>query len=666
MLLVFEKLLIKNFMSIEEVELKFKTEGLTLVQGVVKDSLSFDSNGAGKSTLVESIVFVLYGQTLRGIKADEVVNRFYKQDCEICLEGTADSSKFKIVRYRKHKTGGNLVQFFLDDKDLTLTTNKLTDERIADFLKLSLKEFIMNVIMTGSTARFTDLGDTERKKIFDEIVNTEVYESCIDLAKQKSKEFSGMEDKCVIERDSFEKSIVMAKQSLTKALEDAEVWDHAHSINLQQKSDTLEKLELEFNNYEVDLYDQLSKFKLQLSDLLSVRDSQDISSVTSIKDSFKTCLKELELINSNKQSKSFELQTLNNEIISLEQKQKEVLDSIQSLNNSVNTNICSLCKQPLDSLAHIEQEIDRLESGKVVLLSKTESSFVKQKELDVELKELELKYEELSSLKIKLSSDIDKEELILKESLQKVNVDIDALQQSIKVLELKILEKDNCKDSIDSCKNELNRIKMEVNTHKGYVSKFNADILELSDKLELKNKEVDSLSQDSKEYFSWVSHFKKIKGLLISTITPIMNEKAEEYSRILTDGDMLIKFVTQIKKKNGDFKEVFDIEVERFDGGSGYKSLSSGERQRVDMIVMFVLEDLKLNNSNGNINVRFYDEVFDSLDGVGRERVMSLLESVSHKRHSFVITHRPELKDLFEDSIIVSKSNGFTTIVAEV
>jgi DNA repair exonuclease SbcCD ATPase subunit len=141
-----------------------------------------------------------------------------------------------------------------------------------------------------------------------------------------------------------------------------------------------------------------------------------------------------------------------------------------------------------------------------------------------------------------------------------------------------------------------------------------------------------------------------------------MNEKAAEYSNILTNGEFNIEFITQKKNKDDTIKEVFDVSVSRKNGGQKYESLSSGEKRRVDLIIVFVLDELKRVNCLHNINVRFYDEVFDTVDELGTEKIIGLLNVISEKKQIFVVTHRNNMKDLFKNSITILKKRGFSEL----
>ena len=70
MKIIFNKIIIRNFLSIGEAEIDFRNLGYVLVLG---KNLNVDdnalSNGSGKSSIFESMSWVLTGETVRGIKS---------------------------------------------------------------------------------------------------------------------------------------------------------------------------------------------------------------------------------------------------------------------------------------------------------------------------------------------------------------------------------------------------------------------------------------------------------------------------------------------------------------------------------------------------------------------------------------------------------------------
>jgi ABC-type multidrug transport system ATPase subunit len=93
-----------------------------------------------------------------------------------------------------------------------------------------------------------------------------------------------------------------------------------------------------------------------------------------------------------------------------------------------------------------------------------------------------------------------------------------------------------------------------------------------------------------------------------------------------------------------------------------YGNFSEGERQRIDIALLFTWRTIaKLKNSI-NTNLLIMDEVFDSyLDQTATENVIELLNSkVFRDTNIFVISHKGTISDKFEATIRFQKEKGFS------
>ena len=78
------KVEINNFYSVKSLSLKFdKYKGLVLIEGDNKDTGG--SNGSGKSVILESVVWGLFGKTIRKSTEEALVNNQEKKKCSVKL-----------------------------------------------------------------------------------------------------------------------------------------------------------------------------------------------------------------------------------------------------------------------------------------------------------------------------------------------------------------------------------------------------------------------------------------------------------------------------------------------------------------------------------------------------------------------------------------------------
>ena len=142
----FKKVEMQNFMAIKEAALELDNRGLILIEGENKTNESFQSNGSSKSSLVSSITYALYGKTEKGLKADDVVNNKIGKNTYVKLYFDIGEDHYRIERYRKDKENKNKVKLFLNDKDITGSTNDVTDKQIQELFGIDFNTYLNSII----------------------------------------------------------------------------------------------------------------------------------------------------------------------------------------------------------------------------------------------------------------------------------------------------------------------------------------------------------------------------------------------------------------------------------------------------------------------------------------------------------------------------------------
>jgi len=85
---------------------------------------------------------------------------------------------------------------------------------------------------------------------------------------------------------------------------------------------------------------------------------------------------------------------------------------------------------------------------------------------------------------------------------------------------------------------------------------------------------------------------------------------------------------------------------------------------RIDLSLLLSWREIARVKNSVNCNILVLDEVFDSsLDSVGTEEFLSILQKMGNKANVFVISHKSDtMTDKFNRHIIFEKKNNFTKI----
>lgn len=113
-----------------------------------------------------------------------------------------------------------------------------------------------------------------------------------------------------------------------------------------------------------------------------------------------------------------------------------------------------------------------------------------------------------------------------------------------------------------------------------------------------------------------------------------------------------------------EFTHQLTAEISQFGRPMDFGNLSNGQRARVNIALSFAFRDV-LQNLHTRINVCMLDEVLDvGLDAVGVQAAARMLKRKGRDEELslFIISHRDEIENAFENTMTVQMSKGFSYI----
>jgi len=166
----FVSIKISNFLSYQSQEFTgLDKPGLTLIEGVNRDEGG--SNGADKSSPWDSLAWCLFGQTVRGLKGDEVINRTAKKDCSVSVSFAHKEKDWVVTRYRKHSEFSNRLVVSVDGKSRESGTTALAQENLLHELGIDFDLFRCTIVFAqGETFNFIDENNKKQKEILSKVM----------------------------------------------------------------------------------------------------------------------------------------------------------------------------------------------------------------------------------------------------------------------------------------------------------------------------------------------------------------------------------------------------------------------------------------------------------------------------------------------------------------
>ena len=247
------------------------------------------------------------------------------------------------------------------------------------------------------------------------------------------------------------------------------------------------------------------------------------------------------------------------------------------------------------------------------------------------------------------------------------------IESEIFKLNERLVEIEKITKHISAHNNEIVKHNSTISAVNKYITKLNKEITELStrkdtlleenEKLKSLNVELEALQKVQeeltieKQYYDFAATLLKDSGIktkIIKQYLPVMNKLINKY---LTAMDFFVNF-----NLNESFEETIKS---RHRDVFSYASFSEGEKMRIDLALLFTWRQIAKMKNSTNTNLLILDEVFDSsLDGVGTEEFMKLLNSLDNSTNVFVISHKgDQLFDKFRSVIKFEKKNNFSQVV---
>lgn len=212
---------------------------------------------------------------------------------------------------------------------------------------------------------------------------------------------------------------------------------------------------------------------------------------------------------------------------------------------------------------------------------------------------------------------------------------------------------------------QINTINKNIRTLQSEIS----DLSEGTGDLSSANKELESLReskeslQDDKYKLGEEHSYQQVMGELlrdqgikskiIKQYLPVINNLTNQYLQTL---DFFVHF---------DLDEGFQETIRsRHRDSFSYDSFSEGEKQRIDLSLLFTWRQIAKMKNSVATNLLILDETFDSsLDAEGVDNLMKILYTLGEDTNVFVISHKGELEDAqFQRKIEFVKDRNFSKI----
>tara|TARA_E500000331_G_scaffold329484_1_gene350146 strand:+ start:428 stop:2218 length:1791 start_codon:yes stop_codon:yes gene_type:complete len=541
------------------------------------------TNGQGKSSIPLIIEEVLFNKNSKGIKKQEIQNRFVNQGYWINITFSVDEDDYEIDVTRKASIKCKLYK---NGDDISSHTATNTYKTVQELLGLDFKTFTQLVYQnTNTSLQFLTATDTNRKKFLIDLLKLEEYVEFFDIFKEAAREIS------------FE----------------------VNSLN--SKTDTIVKW--------------LNENKLESTDILPILDLPKYSQKD--EDYLQILRSDFEKI-SEKNKKIIDNNFIKEQLDELEKSEHRLFKGEHIHLDAMLQKHGTYSSQLSEAQAHLDK-ISELEG--LCPTCEQEIDWNKMEEINTNYFNAKTNaHNNIVILNEQMEKATENNKLVLIRDHQQREYE-SCIRDWDTTLNSQILDGERLSSQIDDLSSRISNVRKEIED----VSASNLVAERHNTRLSIIQEQTEGFEEELEEIVAALgkveekaTHLEILKkafstnGLLaykIENLVKDLEEITNDYLAELSAGRFSLEFVVTNDKLNveiTDNAKVVDI-----------LALSSGELARVNTATLLAIRKLMSSISSSRINTLFLDEIISVLDEEGKEKLVEIL--LGEELNTYLVSH---------------------------
>lgn len=678
----FERLILKNFLTYEELDYEFVKYPLQ-VQGENLTDDNQKTNGSGKSGLLTAIEYAVTGMNSRGVRDTELIN--YDHD-------SAEIELFTLCPVRGetlhihvilNKKGSN--KLFIKSKkgeeweDIAFSSASEGRDIITNWFLIS-REDLFNYYFINKKRFKSFFKSSNEEKI--SLINRFSDASIIDgLDKSLDEDIKKIDA-------SIEKTNEAIGTIQTKIVEnDATIVEKKNSLEYENKRDLSKEQEATLKEIDESILSKKEDIKSKEKEIIEIEKSDEELSIQleALNISFKEAKTKIDTLTLENfiEQREVVVETIKKKKEGLTKFEKEVKDKnksvekaskiISTLNNQLAGIItCPKCSHKFsleDEELDYEETVTKKEKAekiKKLLSASIESIEKSKKEIEEKIDKMIGERDELGDkdeAQTKLTNKLKKEVEELNEKVTKKLGEISSNKEKVKQLNSTI---DLFKKTIENLIKEKEQTKKPNN--KKRIEELNEEIKEVEKNTKELNKEillhnVDIEKEEVKKsnLIEWQNDFKRFRMHVANQSLNVMQYHCNDYLDQM-GSDLRVKFSGfRVLADKSIKEEITALVVRNFE--RTFDSYSGGEQGRL-LFASILANKFMIDSSHpyGGLDFIGVDEIFEGVDSLGLKHIMESIKDMNST--IMLITHVSD-EEIDSNTIKVVKINGKSELIYE-
>lgn len=212
-------------------------------------------NGSGKSTIFSSLVWCLYGKTIKGVSDVNTKKKYRTKEykgTKVTTYFQKDGDVYMVTRCQDYTgnledgtKGRDRLQIVKNAEVVDIKSKPRLQEYLVQELGLSYPLFMNSIMFGQGMKKLIQETNSDKKKIFEEVFNLNYLNIAKNIAQKGKSQIQGQVELCRSEYNSINREYESCRETYLELKESEEAFDKRRNKDIKEKQGNIRSLEKE-------------------------------------------------------------------------------------------------------------------------------------------------------------------------------------------------------------------------------------------------------------------------------------------------------------------------------------------------------------------------------------------------------------------------------------
>lgn len=212
-------------------------------------------NGSGKSTIFSSLVWCLYGKTIKGVSDVNTKKKYRTKEykgTKVTTYFQKDGDVYMVTRCQNYTgnledgtKGRDRLQIIKNAEVVDIKSKPRLQEYLVQELGLSYPLFMNSIMFGQGMKKLIQETNSDKKKIFEEVFNLNYLNIAKNMAQKGKSQIQGQVELCRSEYNSINREYESCRDTYLELKESEEAFDKRRNKDIKEKQGNIRSLEKE-------------------------------------------------------------------------------------------------------------------------------------------------------------------------------------------------------------------------------------------------------------------------------------------------------------------------------------------------------------------------------------------------------------------------------------